>query len=237
MKYKINIDNSFGGAYEGSWITRNYNNIVKGQLVSEWTLTDVVYQGQFVKPVFNGAEWIESETSENIYNEKKEQYKEKVNNYFSYMYIRALSSSMNKSSNDLNYLLGLKEEYEDKYNVSKGLLTSGILYDNTLASIQGEMSDEFTEAYLDSILPNYGLPVTGTHLEKMFSLIVFKFEYGYNAFTNFKSFIVRFRTKCTTWIDLSDWSRLDSAFSLVDNMPKELTVSEAQTLFNQFNAI
>lgn len=173
-----------------------------------------------------------------LFNSNKlAQYKEMINGYFAMMYIRALSSSMNKNSIDLSYLQGIREEYTDKYNVSKGLLTSGVLYDNTLLSIQGEMEDEFTESYLDIVLPTFGLTPTGTHQNKMFQLIVFKYEYGLNSFANFNMFIRRFRTKCNKWVDGLEYNKLDSAFALVDDLPNSLNVSDAGVLFNTFNAI
>ena len=168
---------------------------------------------------------------------KVTQYKERINGYFSHMYIRALSSSMNKRSTDLNYLLGLREEYEDKYAVSNGTLTSGSNYIATKDSILGEMEDEFTEAYLDTRLPLYGLPVEGTHLEKMYAIIVFKYEYGLQAFNTFNSFIRRFRTKCNKWVDDNEFTKLDSAFSIVDTLPDTLSMNDAETLYNQFNNI
>ena len=153
------------------------------------------------------------------------------------MYTRALSSSMNKSSNDINYLLGLREEYEDKYNVSKGIVTSGTNYDATQEAILGEMEDEFTEAYLDTRLPLYSLPIEGTHLDKMYAIIVFKYEYGLSAFNSFNKFIRRFRTKCNSWVDSSDFDKLDSAFAIVDNLPDSLEVADAEVLYNQFNSL
>lgn len=168
---------------------------------------------------------------------KKTQYKQRINGYFSYMYIRALSSSMNKRSTDLNYLLGLREEYEDKYSVSNGTITSGSNFIATKESILGEMEDEFTEAYLDTRLPLYGLPIEGTHLEKMYAIIVFKYEYGLHAFNTFNAFIRRFRTKCNKWVDDSEFTKIDSAFVIVDALPDALSMSDAQDLYNQFNAI
>ena len=168
---------------------------------------------------------------------KVPEYQEKINNYFSIMYIRALSSSMNKSNKDINYLLALKEEYTDKYNVSKGTLTSGDDFDNINASILGEMEDEFTEDYLNTLLPLYGIPVTGTHLQKMYSLIVFKYEFGLNAYISFSQFIRRFRSKSNKWIGDNNFAKLDTAFSMVDDLPGTLSVSEAEILFNQFKAL
>lgn len=194
----------------------------------------------FTKPRFIDNVWVESVTQEETDSEleiKVSQYKERINNYFSHMYIRALSSSMNKRSSDLNYLLGLREEYVDKYNVSKGTVVSGSNYDATQEAILGEMEDEFTEAFLDAVLPRYGLSASGTHLDKMYAIIVFKYEYGLNAFNSFNKVIRRFRTKCNSWVDSSDFIKLDEAFDIVDSLPSSLTVQDADILYNEFNAI
>ena len=69
----------------------------------------------------------------------------------------------------------------------------------------------------------------------MFQLIVFKFEYSYSAFSSFKKFIEGFRTKSFTWLDNSEFTKLDSGFLLVDNLADSLTVAESQLIFNEFN--
>lgn len=237
IKTRVLEGGLFGGNYTDEFIQREEDNVHYGVKVSEWVLTSVIYDNDFIKPFFNGTEWVESETQENINNSKAIIYKERINGYFSHMYIRALSSSMNKRSTDLNYLLGLREEYEDKYAVSNGTLTSGSNYIATKDSILGEMEDEFTEAYLDTRLPLYGLPVEGTHLEKMYAIIVFKYEYGLQAFNTFNAFIRRFRTKCNKWVDDNEFTKLDSAFNIVDTLPDTLSMNDAQTLYNQFNNI
>ena len=126
--------------------------------------TYLIWLGSDGKPT--NTEYLDTDDINNI---KKPLYKERINSYFSYMYTRALSSSMNKDSSDINYLLGLREIYQDKYDVSSGNITSGIKHDNTLSLIQLEMDDEFSEAVLDVLLPTYGITPTGTHLKKCFS--------------------------------------------------------------------
>ena len=213
-----------------------FRELVAPDLLENQKLGNIIYD---LNSTVNTYEVIDltQEEIDLISSDKVAIYKTRIANYFSYMYIRALSSSMNKSSSDLNYLLGIREEYKNKYEISKGIVTEGVLFDNTLLSIQGEMEDEFSEAYLDAILPAYGLTPTGTHLQKMYQLIVFKYEYGYNAFVSFNAFVIRFRTKCTKWLDDLKYTELDTAFELVDDMPEQLTLTEAYDLFNEFNAI
>ena len=145
---------------------------------------------------------------------------------------------MNKSNLDPIFLKAQREEYQDKYDVASGLITSGTRYDNTLLLIQNEITDEFSEAVLDAVLPTLGVVgFTGTHLEKMFKLITTKFEYGRNSYDTFNLFVRHFRTKSFLWLETSDWTRLEQAIDFVKNIPDSLTLTEAQQLYNDFNLI
>lgn len=240
VKTRILEGGFFGNNYTSDFISRELNNFHFGALVKDWDLTDVIYypeQSNFIIPKFDGVNWIESETIENINAIKYPKYKKRAKSYYSLMYTRALASSMNKSGLDLNELIGIREEYEKKYKVSTGVLTSGTVYDNVLQMIQDEMDDEFSESVLDALLPTFGVTPVGTHLNKMFQLIIFKFEYGESDFSKFFRFITRFRTKSDTWIKLGDWNKLDSGFAIADTLPESLTVQDAQTLSNQFNSL
>lgn len=65
MKARI-LNNEFKGVYTDTFITENINKVVNGQLVSEWELTEVLPNVSLVKPFWNGTEWIESATPEEI---------------------------------------------------------------------------------------------------------------------------------------------------------------------------
>lgn len=169
--------------------------------------------------------------------ENKNYYRNRIEDYFSYLYTRSLASSMNKSNLEINFLTAQREVYKDKYEVSKGQLTSGVVYNNTLSLIQAEMNDEFSETVLDTILTTYGVTPTGSHLNKMFQLIVFKYEYGLKVFSSYKRFIEHFRTKSFLWIDEKEWGKLDDVLNLVSNLPSSISLEEAEVLYNQFNNI
>jgi hypothetical protein len=72
MKAKINIDNSFGGFYTQEFLETNILNVVNGQLVSEWILTDKIPSTDLFIPIFDNGQWIEGATEED-FNNKKEQ--------------------------------------------------------------------------------------------------------------------------------------------------------------------
>lgn len=238
MKSKYNSNGNFDGNYSDDFLDKNKDKTIKGELVSEWSLTDTLYQGQFYTPFFNGVDWVEVATNEEINNINYEKYKKKIEHLFKHLSVRAEASSMNKSNLDPDFLKYQRAEYQDKYNVANGDITSGIVYDKTLSLIQAEMTDEFNESVLDAILPTLGVVgFTGTHLEKMFKLITTKFEYGRKAFDTFNLFVRHFRTKSFLWLRTNDWLRLEQGIDFAENIPDSLTIAEAEQLYNQFNTI
>lgn len=217
-------------------INDGFRELIKPVLSDNQKLGAIFYDGSNDYFTYNIINLTQSEIDEKE-SVKSLDYKRKIEDSFSYLYVRALASSMNKSKLDLSFLTAQREVYEDKYKVSKGQLISGVVHDNTLSLIQAEMNDEFSEAVLDTILTEYGVTPTGSHLNKMFQLIVFKFEYGLGAFSSYKKFMEHFRTKALLWLDNKEWSKIDSAISLVEGMPSSLTLAEAESLYNQFNTI
>ena len=59
------IDNKPAQTYSLTWINDNLNNFINGALVSEWILADE-YSENFVSPIWNGTEFIEGATPEEI---------------------------------------------------------------------------------------------------------------------------------------------------------------------------
>lgn len=238
MKSKYNINGNFDGNYSDDFLDKNKDETIKGQLVSDWSLTDTLYQGQFYTPFFNGVDWVENATSQEINEINSEKYKNKIEYLFKHLSARAEASSMNKSNLDSDFLKYQRAEYQDKYDVAIVNITSGTVYDKTLSLIQSEMNDEFSESVLDAILPTLGVVgFTGTHLEKMFKLITTKFEYGRQAFDTFNLFVRHFRTKSFLWLETNDWTRLDQGINFAENIPDSLTLAEAEQLYNDFNLI
>lgn len=179
-------------------------------------------------------------------------YTEGIQSRFKYLKTRALSSSMNKSSNDYEFLLHMREVYEKKYEVSKFVITSGVVYDNVKSALEKEMADEFDITTLTSQLTGYGLtPSDGSdiavdvnnitseeiHLSRMYQLVRFKFEAGEAKYYPFLKFCEEYRTKSLLWLQTNEHSKIEQGFSLVDNLPKSMTVAEAQTQFDLFDAI
>jgi len=60
------LNNEFQGIYTSDFIEQNQDKIINGQLVSEWQLTELLPNENLFKPIWNGSEWIEEATPEEI---------------------------------------------------------------------------------------------------------------------------------------------------------------------------
>ena len=63
MKARI-IDNQYANTFPDDFFDKYWNQIINGQLVSEWQTTTVLPSENIVKPIWNGTTWIESQTAE-----------------------------------------------------------------------------------------------------------------------------------------------------------------------------
>ena len=60
------LNNEFQGIYTSDFIEQNQDKIINGQLVSEWELTELLPNENLFKPIWNGSEWTEGATPEEI---------------------------------------------------------------------------------------------------------------------------------------------------------------------------
>lgn len=208
----------------------NYSSIDK--VPSNKEIVSIEYTYDFYKPFWNGSEWVESATIEEINAPLIVKYEDTIIEKYKYLMLRALSSSMGKYGS-YEYLQMQKAEYDDKYKVAKGLVSNSAIE----SAIEKEMLRDFSEATLDYILTSYGITPTGTHLNKMYQLIIFRYEYAENRYNTFKGFIIDFRTKCRTFVENLEFSKLDASFALVDSLPNELTDTEIQNFYTNFENI
>jgi len=66
MKSRILENGLFGGIYTNEFLEKNNNNIINGEVVSDWNLSDVECSTELVIPIFDNGNWIESATTEEI---------------------------------------------------------------------------------------------------------------------------------------------------------------------------
>lgn len=180
-----------------------------------------------------GTAWIDCRTEAILNQEKTNLYEQKIIEFFMYLMNRALSSSMGKYGS-YEYLQIQKREYDQKYQVAKGLVGNAPVAE----SIQKEMERDFPEPMLDAILTSYGYnDLSGTPIEKMYALIIIRYEYALSRLNNYESKAIDFRTKCRTLVEQLQWSKLDTAFQLVESLPNELTDTEIESFYSTFDSL
>lgn len=164
-------------------------------------------------------------------NVTAKEYTDKLKLMYAYLMNRALSSSMEKEGDD-EYLKKQREEYEYKYQVAKGELISSYWSD----IINEEMINDFPESLLDQILTELGITINPiwSQLDKMNQLIIGKYELGEQKYHLFTAFCSGFRTHVLTFIANKDWAKVLQAFEIVENLPKEINIIEAQTIYTDF---
>lgn len=176
---------------------------------------------------------IETASQELIYQEKALFYENKIIEIFTYLMNRALSSSMGKYGS-YEYLRIQKEEYDEKYKVAKGL-EENVPVANAIIK---EMERDFPEAFLDAVLTSYGhSDLSGTQIEKMHILIIIRYEYAKSRLNNYQGKAIDFRTKSRTLVELKQWSKLDQAITLAENLPNQLEDSDIENYYEQFNSL
>ena len=157
-------------------------------------------------------------------------YEQKIIDLFTYLMSRALSSSMGKYGS-FEYLQIQRNEYLKKYEVAKGI-SNNVSIANAIVK---EMERDFPTPKLDAILTAYGYnDLSGTQIEKMYTLIIIRFEYANGKLEAFEGMAIDFRTKCRTLVELCQWNKLDIAFSLIDNLPTELSNADIENYYLQF---
>ena len=217
--YLYDIEGFYGGMTE----TRPEHN--------RWTNIPNTYS--FVIEKWNGSAWVEGATIEEISQVKTPIYESKIIELFTYLMNRALSSSMGKYGT-YEYLQIQRDEYFLKYKVAKGIEENPPIAD----AILKEMERDFPTPMLDAILTSYGYTdLNGTQLEKMYVLIVIRYEYANSRLQNYQAKSIDFRTKCRTLVELFQWQKLDTAFALIENLPNELSDTDIENYYNQFDAL
>jgi hypothetical protein len=59
-------NNKPDGIFSQDFINGNFTNVINGELVSEWILVNIFPNENFINPTWNGSEWIEGATPEEI---------------------------------------------------------------------------------------------------------------------------------------------------------------------------
>ena len=141
-----------------------------------------------------GVDYIES-TPEEIAEEKKSIYLERLQDYSIDLRLRAKASAIGKKGSR-DYILAQVEMYELKYKIAKGIVSG---------------------QYFTDLLTNEAIEF-GLSIEDFKALIISMYETAEATYQQFLFMIERCRTFIQTLIENSDFTKVDSAFALIDTL-------------------
>ena len=143
------VNNKFEGFYTNDFIEQNQDKIIDGQLVSEWQLTEVLPNENLINPKWNGTEWIEGATPEEIAEANKPKVPESISQMklrkqlilsgISIASIDALIQSLPQPNRDLIYTMW---EYAVVFDRSNPELIG-------LAQMLGLTSEQLDEIFIN----------------------------------------------------------------------------------------
>lgn len=140
----------------------------------------------------------------------------RINKAFTLLRQRALASSIGKSiSFGFDYIKEQSDQYTYKYEVAIG-----------------NVQDAFVNAMIDNEANDFGITS-----EQMRQLIVDRYLQGKGVFMAYTSMIERARTKALTMIEISDFDKAEQITNMMENVPTEMTLEDAEILTNQMLAI
>ena len=151
----------------------------------------------FKKPMFNPttSEVYEAATPKEIAQSKKSIYLERLQDYSIDLRLRAKASAIGKKGSR-DYIFAQVEMYELKYKVAKGLV-SGQYFTDLLTNESAEF---------------------GLSIEDFKALIISMYESSEAVYQQFLFMIERCRTFIQTLIENNDFTKVDSAFALIDTL-------------------
>jgi len=197
-------NNRFAGNYEEDNVPSNRG------------IASVVYENHFLIGVWNGSEWEEGATEEEINSKKVNDLTIRITNSFTYLRQRALASSIGKPiALGWDYIKEQADQYKYKYAVANG----DIIDASMMASIEDEAQD------------------FGITDQQMKDLIIDRFLQGQSAYLFFTGMIERGRTKALTKLEALDFESAEAIVVLMENVPEVLSMEDAQALNNQMLAI
>jgi hypothetical protein len=216
-------------------------------LVKDWEFAPL-YDGNFINPLWNGTEYIENATAEEIAeieNQKIKEYRHKIYDKTESLLKSALERSLGKDGQGLSLiqLENLQKIYENKKIDAGNILADLPINDISLSLLNYEIDRDFSNGKLDATINfinsnyNAGIDVNLSPIKKYASLILFKYNSGKAMFENFKAMVENFRSKLLTNLDYKEFSIIDARFDIVNEINNETTLEQIIVINNKFNAL
>lgn len=175
----------------------------------------VLYNGGLFSPLWNGDNWIESATTEEISSINIPIYTEKLQSLVTDLRIRAKGLAIGKTGSNA-YIIAQVDFYQRKYENATSL--------TPIPEIDADLAAE-------------GMRDFGMDLPDFKSLIISMYMQGKTAENLLMCYIEQGRSAILTLMDNNNWAAVDVAFLLAENLKGITTVTEAQSIKNQILAL
>lgn len=233
------LDNGFfGGYFDQDKVPSNRN------------VASISYNNQFIKGKWNGLDWIEGATNEemqqNLQN-KIQEYRLKIYDLTESLIVSSKARALNKISQGLNYkqLQDLEITYTNKKNVAVAYLGGNSnLNPIILDLISFEVENDFAGVKLDNEIAyfnsnyNANIDTLQTRLHQYCQLILVKFNLGVQLYSTLQALCESFRSKMITNLDNLEFDKIDQRIQLVKTITNETTIDEIlTTIKDDFDAI
>lgn len=200
-------------------------NYQEDKIPSNRTICDIFYSGNFLIPIWNGTEWIDGATPEEISEQKADEQLNELVSICEYLTDRSLISSVNKEGGE-KYLQGQITRYKEKYKVAKQYVA-----DQTI-------NNQF---WYDAIVVemNNTATILGVYLDiPMFmGIIVEQFELGELRSQRFETAIEIFRCKTKDLILANEFERAGICLTMAKNIPLQMSIEDLDNFLIQLNEI
>lgn len=207
----------------------------------------------FFKSKWNGTEFIEGATPEEIAEEQSRIIQNKISEYRAKIYEsteKLLDSSKARALGKVgqgltrNQLDALEIFYIKKYNVSNNYIADESILDASIFElIQFEEENDFEGVKLDNevnfLNTNYqaNIPTDVSRIKKYCYLICAKFILGQAIDEMLKSLCEVFRSKLITNLDKSEFEKIDQRIELIKSITNQTSIPEIMSLKTPFDAI
>lgn len=185
----------------------------------------VLYNGNFLNPIWNGTAFVEGATAEEIAQQTQSFQLKELVAVCEYLTDRALISSVSKEGGE-KYLQGQISRYKEKYKVAKQYVA-----DQTINN-QYWYDAIVSEMNTTNDILGYGLTIP-----VFMEIIVQQFELGEYRSQKFETSIEIFRCKTKDLILANESERANACLNLAKNIPTELTIEDLEEFIIQLNSL
>jgi hypothetical protein len=240
-----------GGVYDNDFFEKHWNDVINGQLVSEWETTEILpteAEKKYIKLMFDDGAYYEGATDEEIEaieNAKKRTAINSIYELVEKLENSALRRALNKPDIiNRNHLDRLKSVYDIKYQVSLEVLADTTATNTAMFNVidsEKELEDFAGQRLYDTI--NYlnatfsaNITALNNRLKDFCQIIKWKYEVNSVLYNDFISKIEKMRSVLITDAEFNHWTifnqRVDIVNEIIDG--NNMSVSDIQTKYDEF---